>query len=94
MLTKVADYTVNNIVNSMATLQLDFGNLTKEIATRLENESNILIDLKKAITVEAKRLEELKQIRLVADGLYILRQEHQEKLKLLENQIEESKKIN
>ncbi|WPF87658.1 hypothetical protein WEU38_12660 [Cyanobacterium aponinum AL20118] len=93
LLTKVADYTVNNIVNSMATLQLDFGNLTKEIATRLENESNILIDLKKAITVEAKRLEELKQIRLVADGLYILRQEHQEKLKLLENQIEESKKL-
>ncbi|WP_342597275.1 hypothetical protein VKI21_00695 [Cyanobacterium aponinum UTEX 3222] len=93
LLTKVADYTVNNIVNSMATLQLDFGNLTKEIAIRLENESNILIDLKKAITVEAKRLEELKQIRLVADGLYILRQEHQEKLKLLENQIEESKKL-
>ncbi|GAB4310302.1 MAG: hypothetical protein Kow0091_16520 [Geminocystis sp.] len=93
LLTKVADYTVNNIVNSMATLQLDFGNLTKEIATRLENESNILIDLKKAIAVEAKRLEELKQIRLVADGLYILRQEHQEKLKFLENRIEESKKL-
>ncbi len=91
LLTKVADYTVNNIVNSMATLQLDFSNLTKEIATRLETESNVLIDLKKAITVEEERLEELTQIRLVADGLYLLRQGQQEKLKLLENKIEEAK---
>ena len=91
LLTKVADYTVNNIVNSMATLQLDFSNLTKEIATRLETESNVLIDLKKAITVEEEKLAELKQICLVADGLYLLRQGQQEKLKLLENTIEEAK---
>lgn len=91
LLTKVADYTVNNIVNSMATLQLDFSNLTKEIATRLETEANVLMDLKKAITVEQERLETLKQIRLVADGLYLLRQEQQERLKSLENRINEAK---
>lgn len=88
LLTKVADYTVNNIVNSMATLQLDFSNLTKEIANRLETESDILIELKKAINVETEKLAELQKIRLVADALYILRQEYQERLTSLETQIE------
>jgi hypothetical protein len=88
LLAKVADYTVNNIVNSMATLQLDFSNLTKEIANRLETESDILIELKKAINVETEKLAELQKIRLVADALYILRQEHQERLTSLETQIE------
>lgn len=95
LLAQVADYTVNNIVNSMANLQLDFTNLTKEIATRLERESNVLIDLKKAIAIQWENLETLKQIRLVADGLYLLRQEQEKKLELLENKIQEAKnKIN
>lgn len=85
LLAKVADYTVNNIVNSMATLQLDFSNLTKEIATRLESESDVLTELKKAIIVEQEKLTQLQKVRLVADALYILRQEHQERIKTLEN---------
>lgn len=85
LLAKVADYTVNNIVNSMATLQLDFSNLTKEIAHRLESESEVLTELKKAIIVEQEKLTELQKVRLVADALYILRQEHQERIKTLEN---------
>ncbi|MGI0480982.1 hypothetical protein ACN4EE_09330 [Geminocystis sp. CENA526] len=85
LLTKVADYTVNNIVNSMATLQLDFSNLTKEIATRLESESEVLTELKKAIIVEQEKLTQLQKVRLVADALYILRQEHQERIKTLES---------
>ncbi|MBL1209632.1 hypothetical protein [Geminocystis sp. GBBB08] len=91
LLAKVADYTVNNIVNSMATLQLDFSNLTKEIANRLQTESEILTELKKAITVETEKLAELQKIRLAADALYILRQEYQERLKSLETQIETAK---
>lgn len=90
LLEKTGDYTVNNIVNGMATLQLDFGNLTKEIAQRLDNESNSLEDLKKAITVQKETLSEFKKIRLVADALDILRKEHQERLKTLENRIKES----
>lgn len=87
LLAKVADYTVNNIVNSMANLQLDFSNLTKEIAIRLQAESDILIQLKKAITVETEKLVELQKIRLASDALYILRKEHQERLITLENDI-------
>ena len=90
LLTKVADYTVDNIVNRMATVQLDFSNLTKEIGDRLTTESEVLTELKKAIKVEQEKLVELRQVRLVADALYILRQEHQEKIKLLESQTAEA----
>ena len=91
LLAKVGDYTVDNIVNRMATVQLDFGNLTQEIADRLQNESSVLTELKKSIQVEQDKLEELRRVRLVADALYILRQEHQEKLKVLETQVAENK---
>ena len=91
LLAKVGDYTVDNIVNRMATVQLDFGNLTQEIADRLQNESSVLTELKKSIQVEQDKLEELRRVRLVADALYILRQEHQEKLKVLETQVTENK---
>ena len=90
LLTKVTDYTVDNIVNRMATVQLDFSNLTKEIADRLEGESGVLTELKKAIQVEQEKVVQIRQVRLVADALYILRQEHQEKIKVLENKITES----
>ena len=90
LLTKVADYTVDNIVNRMAQVQLDFSNLTTEISDRLETESEVLVELKKAIQVEREKLEQLRKVRLVADALYILRQEHEEKIKILENQISEA----
>ncbi|ELR97815.1 hypothetical protein [Gloeocapsa sp. PCC 73106] len=87
LLTTVADYTLDSIVNSMALLQLEFGNIINELSERLTNESTKLDDLQKAIGVESEHLTELRQVRLVADALYLLRQEHQEKLKNLENQI-------
>lgn len=90
LLTKVADYTVDNIVNRMATVQLDFSNLTKEISDRLETESEVLSELKKAIQVEQEKLVQLRKVRLVADALYILQQEHEEKIKVLENRIAEA----
>ncbi len=91
LLSKVADYTVDNIVNRMAKVQLDFSSLTQEIAKRLETESEVVTELKKAIQVEQDKLVELRQVRLVADALYILRQEHEEKTRFLENQIEQEK---
>lgn len=87
LLTTVADYTLNNIVNNMASLQLDFGNIINELSERLTNESAKLQELQKAIAVETENLSQLRQVRLVADALYLLRQEHQEKLKNLETDI-------
>lgn len=80
----VADYKVENIVNSMASLQLDFGNIVNQLADKLTGESSKLDELKRAILVETERLEELRKVRLVADALYLLRQEHQEKLRILQ----------
>ena len=84
LLEKAAEYTVNNIVNSMASLQLDFGQIIQDLSQNLTTESTKLDKLKKAIKVKQEKLEKLRQVRLVADALYILRQEYQEKLKRLQ----------
>ncbi len=79
LLAKTVDYTVDNIVNGMASLQLSFGNAVQRLATELTTESNKLEELKKAIATEQKHLKRLNQVRLVADALHILKQEHQAK---------------
>jgi hypothetical protein len=84
LLEKAATYTIDNIVNSMGSLQLDFGRTIEEIAQKLVLESSRLDELKRAITVKKEQLEQVCKVRLVADALYILRQEHQEKLRILE----------
>ena len=83
LLTKATEYTVDNIVNSMASLQLDFGGAIESIKDNLTEESIKLDELKSAITVEKEHLQKLSQVRLVADALHILQQEHQGKLRRL-----------
>ncbi len=79
-------YTIDAIVNGMAALQLDFGSTIIQLSERLTSESGKLDELKRSIGIENQRLGEVQQIRLVADALHILTQEHQEKLTTLENQ--------
>lgn len=86
LLTQVNEYTVNNIVNSMAALQLDFSSVVNELTSKLNKESNKLTELKQALIIEEQQLEQLRQIKLVADALYILKQEHQEKIQQIEIQ--------
>ena len=86
LLVKAADYTVDNIVNSMASLQLDFGNIVNELKEKLTTESDTLGELNKAIAVEQEHIQQLRQVRLVADALHILRQEHQEKIRQLDEE--------
>ena len=83
LVTKATDYTVDNIVNGLALLQLEFGSAISELTENLTTESIKLEELKKAIAVERNHLQQLSQVRLVADALHILEQEHQEKLRLL-----------
>ena len=87
LLAKAADYTVDNIVNSMASLQLDFGNIINELKETLTTESDKLGELNKAIAVEQEQVQQLRQVRLIADALHILRQEHQEKIRQLEERV-------
>lgn len=58
LLETTANYTVNNIVNSMATLQLNFTTITKDISERINTESDTLDQLKKAIAVETETFKE------------------------------------
>ncbi len=77
-------YTVDGIVKGLADLQLEFGGIVNSLSERLGKETSKLDELNKAIEVETINLKELQQLRVVADALDILTQEHQEKLKNLE----------
>ena len=94
LLTKATTYTVDNIVTGMASLQLDFGVAVDTIKDNLTGESTKLEELKKAIAVEKANLQQLSQVRLVADALHILQQEHQEKLRKLNESIALEKEKN
>lgn len=84
LLARTKDYTVDHIVNEMASLQLSFGNIVQELATELSAESNKLDELKRAIATEQEHLQRLNQVRLVADAIHILKQEHQAKKETLQ----------
>lgn len=80
LLEVAATYTVDSIVNGMAALQLNFGSAIGELSGRLATEAERLDELRRAIAVAKNNLEQQRKVRLVADALYILRQEHQEQL--------------
>ncbi|HEY9835377.1 MAG TPA: hypothetical protein V6D27_00555 [Vampirovibrionales bacterium] len=86
LLAVASTYTVDTIVKGLADLQLDFGSIVTQLAEKLSTETAKLDELKRAIAIETDRLEELRKIRVVADALHILTQEHQEKLALLDQQ--------
>jgi hypothetical protein len=77
-------YTIDSIVKGLADLQLEFGNIINGLSEKLDRESSKLDELKRGIDVENQHLQELQQIRVVADALHLLTQEHQENLKTLE----------
>ena len=91
LLTKTSNYTVDNIVNGMASLQLSFSNVVDRLADSLTTESNKLDELQKAIAVEREHLKQLNRVRLVADALHILEKEHKEKIASLQAKTIEEK---
>lgn len=84
ILDRSANYTVDSIVKGLADLQLDFGSIINQLSEKLNAESLKLEELQKAIEIETQHLQELQKIRVVADSLHILTQEHEEKLNTLE----------
>lgn len=79
LLAKTSEYTVDRIVNDTASLQLSFGDIVDNLANKLTTESNKQVELEQAIAVKQEYLQQLNRVRLVADALYILHQQHQEK---------------
>lgn len=86
---RAATYTVESIVNDLAKLQLEFGSSVDTIAERLTGESTKLDELRRAIKVEAKRLDSLRSTITAAEALAILEQDHQQKLAAFEEQVAE-----
>ena len=84
ILAAASTYTVDSIVKGLADLQLEFGSIVNTLAEKLAQENTKLDELNRAIEIEKQRLQELRQIRIVADTSDIFTQEHREKLKVLE----------
>lgn len=84
ILATASTYTVDSIVKGLADLQLEFGGIVNSLSEKLARENSKLDELNRAIEIADQRLQELQRIRVVADTLDILNQEHQEKLRTLE----------
>ncbi len=76
-------YTVDSIIKGLADLQLEFGSIVRQLSEKLAKENSKLDELKLAIEVETQHLQELQEIRIVADTVHILSQEHQDRLNVL-----------
>jgi hypothetical protein len=93
LLEVASTYTVDSIVKGLADLQLDFGSAINGLSERLSTESSKLDELKRGIEIETAQLQQLQQIRVVADALYILTQEHQEKITALEQRAASQREV-
>jgi hypothetical protein len=87
IVTKAATYTVDTIVKGMADLQLEFGGIITGLSDRLTLEVEKLTEVKQSIEIETQHRSELQQVRVVADALHIITQEHQQSLKAIEQQL-------
>jgi hypothetical protein len=81
---QAAGYTAENIFQALAKLQANFGQsidgLTKDMTTEAEK----LTQISQAIKVENQRLTTLHHIKIAAEALNILQQEHQQALQALD----------
>ncbi|KOY87340.1 hypothetical protein AD998_15335 [bacterium 336/3] len=87
---KAATYTIDNIIKNLSELQLDFSGNLEDWSSTLSDESDKYNELKDAIKVETERLERLREVKLAADAFYLLKEEHQTRLKALEEQFEKT----
>lgn len=86
-------YTVDSIIKGLADLQLEFGGIVRQLSEKLANENSKLDELKLAIEIETQHLQELQDIRIAADTVHILNQEHQEQLNILEQNNSSQKQL-
>lgn len=87
IVTQAATYTVDTIVKGMADLQLEFGSIISGLSDRLTVEVEKLTQVKQSIEIETQHRTELQQVRVIADALHIITQEHQQSLKTIDQQL-------
>jgi hypothetical protein len=88
---KASTYTIESIVKGLADLQLNFGSAVEQLTAQLAVEAPKLQELQRAIRVETQHAKELRDIRIAADALDILIQEHRERMKAFETKSEQER---
>jgi hypothetical protein len=72
-------YTVESIIKGLAELNIYVGKALNELSRELTEEADKLAEIREAMAVETRHLEELHDVRLAADTLALLVKEHAEK---------------
>lgn len=86
-----AKTTVSEIVTGMASLQLNFNEVLDSLSKKLENETLRLGNLSQSIHIEEDKVQEIKEITMVAEASNILLHEHNEAIKYLLDMHKEKK---
>ncbi len=81
---KASAYTGESIVRELAELKLNIGKTLTGLAEQLTDEANKLTEIKQAIEIETKHLEELHDIKIAADTLANLIQAQEERKRVFE----------
>jgi len=76
---KASNYTVESIIKGLAELNIYVGKALNDLSRELTDEAEKLTEIREAIAVEGKHLEELHDIQLAADTLALLIKDHAEK---------------
>ena len=76
---RAASYTVESIVKSLADLQVELGGAIDGLADQVGREASKLGDLRRALGSESRRLGDLRSVRVAAEALEILLQDHKQK---------------
>jgi hypothetical protein len=76
---KASTYTVESIIKGLAELNIYVGKALNDLSRELTSEADKLAEIREAIAIETRHLEELHDIQLAADTLALLIKEHAEK---------------
>ncbi len=75
---KTSNYTVESIIKGLANLNIYVGKALSDLSRELTAEANKLTEIREAMAIESRNLEEIHDIHLAADTLASLIKDHQE----------------
>jgi hypothetical protein len=91
VITHAGEITVEGVVNRLAALKLDIGKSLEDVEDKLTTEYKRFAELRQAVEIEKKNLQEIHEITLCADSLVTLLRAQKEKKIEFEQEIEEEK---
>ena len=86
---KASAYNSESIFQALAKLQTTFGQSVEELTKEMDTEAEKLISIREAIRTENQHLKTLQDIRVAAEALNILQQEHQHAVDTVEKEYQQ-----